>query len=125
VGNRSQLWAVALLDVGIAYGQDVERATGVIADTARGLYEDPDWSNLILEEPQVLGVQALGADGVTLRLSVKTEPAEQFAVERELRLRIKQAFDDAGIEIPFAQRTVWVRRDGTLAEPDDLAGPTE
>jgi small conductance mechanosensitive channel len=61
---------------------------------------------------------------VTLRLSVKTEPAEQFAVERELRLRIKQAFDEVGIEIPFPQRTIWVRQ-GEAIGIDDGVPPAE
>ena len=55
------------------------------------------------------GVESLGADGVVIRLVVKTQPAEQFKVMRELRMRIKDAFDAEGIEIPFPQRTLWVR----------------
>jgi small conductance mechanosensitive channel len=76
----------------------------------------------VLEEPEVWGVEELAADGVTIRLVVKTLPAEQFKVLRELRIRIKQALDAAGIEIPTVQRTVWVRRDRGAGEPgeDDL-----
>ena len=55
------------------------------------------------------GVEALGASGVTLRLVVKTRPSEQYRVSRALRERIKDAFDEAGIEIPFPQQTVWHR----------------
>jgi small conductance mechanosensitive channel len=76
----------------------------------------------VLEEPEVWGVEELGADGITIRLVVKTLPAEQFMVLRELRVRLKAALDAAGVEIPYPQRTVWVRRDPAAGEPgeDDL-----
>ena len=62
------------------------------------------------------GVENLGADSVTIRLVLKTAPHDQLKVTRELRARIKAAFDDAGIEIPFAQRTIWHRSgDGAVA----------
>ena len=55
------------------------------------------------------GVEALGANGVTVRLVVKTRPSEQYAVSRELRRRLKVALEQEGIEIPFPQQTVWHR----------------
>ncbi|MGI8686777.1 MAG: hypothetical protein ACR2MO_17085 [Acidimicrobiales bacterium] len=61
------------------------------------------------EEPEVWGVENLGADGIAIRLVVKTAPNEQLTVARELRGRIKDALDEASIEIPFPQRTVWHR----------------
>ncbi len=111
VGNMSQQWARALLDISVAYGSDIDVAQQVIKDTADALWRDPDWSSRILQEPDVWGVEALAADGVTIRLVVKTLPAAQFNVLRELRVRIKHALEAAGIEIPYQQRTVWVRRE--------------
>ena len=61
----------------------------------------------VLEEPELWGVEQLGANGVMLRLVVKTTPSQQWRVSRELRERIKVAFDEEGIEIPFPQQTVW------------------
>ena len=61
----------------------------------------------VLGEPELWGVEQLGANGVMLRLVVKTTPSQQWRVSRELRERIKVAFDDEGIEIPFPQQTVW------------------
>ncbi len=113
VGNKSQLWAVALVDVGIAYGADVDAASDILSAAAHTLAEDDEYSTLILEEPRVLGVQALDADAVTLRMSIKTKPAAQFVVQRELNRRIKEALDAAGIEIPYPQRTVWMRDERT------------
>jgi len=71
----------------------------------------------ILEEPSVWGVQELGNDAVVIRLVAKTDPSEQWAVARALRARIKKAFDEVGIEIPFPQRTVWIRNDADEPAP--------
>jgi moderate conductance mechanosensitive channel len=123
VGNMSQQWARAVLDVSVAYGSDLDMAQAEIKRVADGLWQDPAWAGQVLEEPEVWGVEDLAADGVTIRLVVKTLPAEQFKVLRELRARIKAALDAAGVEIPTVQRTVWVRRDpGASDDPgeDDL-----
>ncbi len=111
VGNKSQQWARALLDVAIGYGSDVDEAQLLIKRVADGVWTDPAWVGQVLEEPEVWGVESLGPDGVTIRLVVKTQPSKQFDVMRELRVRLKRALDEAGIEMPTTQRTVWVRRD--------------
>ena len=64
----------------------------------------------MLDEPEVWGVEALGANGVMIRLVVKTRPSQQYRVSRELRARLKTAFEREGIEIPFPQQTVWHRQ---------------
>ncbi len=110
VGNSSQLWSRALLDVEVAYDTDLDLAREVIQRVGDGLWGDPEWGgDELMERPEVWGVQELGASAVALRLVVKTEPSKQWAVERELRMRLKVAFDEAGIEIPFPQQTVWHR----------------
>jgi small-conductance mechanosensitive channel len=109
IGNKSQLWSRALLDIDVSYQTDIPHATDVIKRAAQSMCEDPAYSESILSEPEVWGVENLGVDAVTIRLVLKTAPNDQFKVSRELRARIKAAFDDAGIEIPFAQRTIWHR----------------
>ena len=124
IGNKSQQWSTALLDVEVAYATDVEYACEVIKRTAVEVWKSEPWSDLILEEPEVWGVENLGADGVVIRMNVKTKPSEQWKIARHLRARIKTAFDEAGIEIPFPQRTIWHRTDGTGPIPvPDGAGP--
>jgi len=111
VANHSQIWSRAVLDIDVAYDTDLRRAQAILQEVADGVWRDPEFrKGDIIEQPEVWGVQNLGADGIALRLAVKTDPSEQWAVARELRLRIKEAFDAAGIEIPFPQRTVWVRQ---------------
>jgi moderate conductance mechanosensitive channel len=117
VGNKSQHWSRALIDVEVAYGTNVEHAKRVIEAVAA---EVADADRDVLEAPEVWGVEALGANGVAIRLVVKTRPSEQFRVSRVLRERLKEAFDREGIEIPFPQQTVWHRG---AAQAGDPRGP--
>ncbi len=111
VANKSQEWSRALLDISVAYQADTGRAAAIIKEAADAMWEDPAWSVEIVEEPEVWGVEELGADGVVIRLVVTTRPLSQWKVGRELRARVKAALDAAGIEIPFPQRVVWHRSD--------------
>ena len=119
VGNSSQDWARAVIDVGVSYQADPVRVREILAEVSHELAEDLEWSELILEDPEVWGVENLGADSVVVRLVVKTKPLEQWKVARQLRERIKIRLDQEGIEIPFPQRTIWVR--GNEGEPGELA----
>ncbi|HEX4734957.1 MAG TPA: mechanosensitive ion channel family protein [Thermoleophilaceae bacterium] len=109
VGNKSQHWSRALLDIQVAYTTDLEEARRVIKDVADAIWEENP--ETILEEPELWGVENLGAHGIDIRLVVKTRPSEQWNVSRLIRERIKAEFDNRGIEIPFPQQTVWMRVD--------------
>ena len=122
VGNMSQEWARAVLDIGVAYGSDLAHVRAVLLDVAKTLAQEPDFSSKVLEEPEVWGVQGLDSDQITMRLVVKTAPLQQWAIGRELNERIKARFDAEGIEIPFPQRVVW-HRDGST-DTDDPARHT-
>ncbi len=111
VGNRSQLWSVALVDVDVAYDSDLAAARQVILDCATEVIESDEWAEAIIDPPQILGVEALGADGITIRVTIKVQPGVQWGLQRALREALKAALDGAGIEIPFPQRTIWVRHD--------------
>ena len=104
VANKSQQWSRAVLDVTVSYDTDVRHASEVIKRVADDMALEEAWSSCILEEPEVWGVESLGADGVVIRLVVKTQPAEQFKVLREMRIRIKDAFQVEGIEVPYPPR---------------------
>jgi small conductance mechanosensitive channel len=124
VGNMSQQWARALLDIEVAYGTDLDRAQAVIKEVADGLWHDRAWKGKILEEPEVWGVENLGPDAIVLRLVVKTRPAEQFPVMRELRRRLSDSMAASKIEMPHAHSEVWVRRDaGTSQETEEDPRP--
>ncbi|MFD8805767.1 mechanosensitive ion channel family protein [Streptomyces sp. NPDC059597] len=122
VRNDSQDWARAVLDVAVAYDANLDTVYQVLEDTGRALRQDPAFTDLLLEDPGVWGVQSLDADGVVVRLAVKTVPLRQWSVTRELRRRVKEALDAAGIDIPFPQRTIWLRNEDTGAELVGRAG---
>ncbi len=127
VGNHSQQWARALLDITVAYGTDVRAAEDVIRRVADGMWHDEAWRPLLLEEPEVWGVERLAPEGIDIRLVIKTKPSEQFKVMRELRTRINEALDAEGIKGPLAPTSVWVGQDGTStaskAEPAPKRSP--
>ena len=107
VGNMSQNWARAVVDVSVGYGEDLARVKRVLTEVANGLWEDEEFRGLVIEQPEVTGVEMLAPGSVNLRIMMKTAPMEQWAVARELRQRIKARFDHEGIEIPYAQRVIW------------------
>ncbi len=100
VGNSSYGWSRALLDVRVAYNEDIERVRALLESVVAELAADPEWEQFVLEDPEVWGVESLAADSVVLRVVVKTEPLQQWKVARELRERIKRVFDAEGVEIP-------------------------
>lgn len=120
VANMSQEWARAVLDIEVAYDTDLAQAMTVIKEVADGVWRDNLPDATILEEPAIAGVQAFGESSIVIRLMAKVEPGEQWAASREIRRRLKEAFDESGIEIPFPQRTVWVR--GEQAPPAGESG---
>jgi small-conductance mechanosensitive channel len=109
VGNMSQNWARSVIDVSVAYHEDLAHVRRVLDDVAHDMWEDEDYKGVIIEQPSVWGVQELGIDGVLVRVALKTAPLEQWAVAREMRQRIKARFDHEGIEIPYPQRMIWHR----------------
>jgi len=100
VGNTSMEWSRALIDVQVAYDSDLAKVTNAIAEVARQFAEDPTWSAAVLEPPEVWGVQAMGPDGLTIRLVVKTAPRQQYAVARDLRGRITDRLRRDGVKGP-------------------------
>ena len=106
VGNKSQQWARALLDLVVAHDTEVAIAERVMKEQADAVWRDPAWSGQVLEEPEVWGVERIGPEGITIRLVVKTLPARQFDIMRELRGRIKIALDEVGVTIPGTAPTI-------------------
>ncbi|MDQ3094450.1 MAG: mechanosensitive ion channel family protein [Actinomycetota bacterium] len=109
VGNMSQNWARTVLDIPVAFSENLDRIRLILGEVAHGLWEDPEFRPDILEEPEVWGVERWDPDGVIVRVVLKTAPLQQWSVAREMRERIKERFDAEGVEIPFPQRVVWNR----------------
>ncbi|ANS78523.1 Potassium efflux system KefA protein [Serinicoccus hydrothermalis] len=100
IGNKSQGWAVATIDIPVAYDEDPARVIPLLRDVAAQVYADPDWSEKLLEEPSVAGVESVSGGTMTLRIFAKTRPGEQWGVPRVIRERAKERFDDEGVRGP-------------------------
>ncbi len=119
VSNRTREWSRAVLDIAVAYKENVDEVIRVMREVGAELWRDGDWRPRLVEEPSVWGVEGLGDSSVNIRIVAGTRPGKQFEVRRELRRRLKNRFDAEGIEIPFPQRTVHVRDAGSLLEALD------
>jgi small-conductance mechanosensitive channel len=105
VGNQSQNWARTVLDVTVAYESDLDQVQQILKDVAHGLFENEEFRHIIIEEPEVWGVERFDKDGVVVRVVLKTAPLQQWFVARTMRASIKTRFDAAGIRIPTSFRT--------------------
>jgi small-conductance mechanosensitive channel len=100
VGNKSQGYAVAVIDLPLAHTADIPGASAIVERVATERVADKDVADSVLEPPEMLGVERVGPEGVTLRLTVKVKPGQQFAVQRALNAAIADAFEDAEIPRP-------------------------
>lgn len=100
VGNNSQGWNRAIIDLAIPFDSDRDNAQGTMLKAANELTQDPDWMLKILEEPSIWGLQTLSAEATIVRLAVKTTPGDRWSVEREMRARIQDALKRENITLP-------------------------
>jgi len=119
VSNMTHGWSRALIDAGVAYKEDADRVMNVMLDLARELRDDTSFGPLILDNAEMLGVDALGESAVTIKMVIKTVPTKQWAVRREYLRRMKRRFDQLGIEIPFPQRTIRMIHEDATARPSE------
>ncbi|GAA1390698.1 mechanosensitive ion channel family protein [Luteococcus peritonei] len=101
VGNVSQGWSVATVDLLVHPDEDAEKVEQVLQPVVRAVAEDPDHVDALVEPPEVLGVESITASAMTIRISAKCLANQQWAVQRELRERAKRALDAAGIRPPI------------------------
>lgn len=113
--NFTTEYAQALLDIGVAYKENVDEVMQVIKDLAAEMRKDPLYGRMILEDMEMLGVDAFADSQVTIKCRMKTIPIKQWEVSREFRRRLKNKFDELGIEIPFPHRTFYF---GTAKDND-------
>ncbi len=122
VSNLTHGFSRAFFEIGIAYKEDADQVMAVLEGLARELRADPEYGPLILEDAEMLGVDAFGESSVVIKFYLDTKPLQQGTVKRELLRRIKRRFDQLGIEIPFPHRTVYHRyENGEAPEPQAQA----
>ncbi|MBI2235861.1 MAG: mechanosensitive ion channel [Magnetospirillum sp.] len=122
VVNLTKGFSYAVMDVGVAYREDTDRVSAVLAGIGAEMQADPRWAAGIVEPLEVLGVERFDASAVVIRARIKTLPAEKWPVLREFNRRVKKRFDAEGIEMPFPQTTVWFGN--APATPNPLAPPS-
>jgi small-conductance mechanosensitive channel len=105
IGNHSRGWARAIVDVNVAYTEDLDRVRGVMEELFGELREDPELRRLFFSGPEVLGVEGVGDKDVTLRVTAEVRPTRRGELERLLRQRIKERFDQRGITVPASAPT--------------------
>jgi len=117
--NLTYHWSQVNLGIEVAYDTDLDQAMTVIEEVASKMRYDFRWGRYILEPARILGVDAFGESSITIRLLIKTKPMKHRELGWEYRRRLKQAFDQAGITIPFPQRSIWLE-----TAPQETSEPT-
>jgi small-conductance mechanosensitive channel len=100
VGNMSQGWARVVLDLPLPYGADIDAVKERMLQAATEMRGDGKWKRLMIEQPEIWGIESISADAIVLRLVVKTRSGSKDDVARELRARVKRTLDDLGIRLP-------------------------
>jgi len=107
VTNRSRVFAYAVMDIGIAYKENLEKVYTLMREVAQKMRQSPQFSEKILEELEIAGVEQWADSSIIIRCRLKTVALEQFAIRREFLQSLKMSFDLHGIEIPYPHRTVY------------------
>jgi small conductance mechanosensitive channel len=105
VANRSQGWTMAVVDVPVAYDEDLDRIREIIEAIANDMDSDSAYDDVLLGRPEFGGVESVSGDAVFIKVFAKAAPEKQVVLARQLRERIKIAFDRAGVRVPVLLRS--------------------
>ena len=115
--NYNRDFGHTLIDVGVAYRENVEEVISVLEEIGSEMAADEEYGPSLLEPLEVIGVNNLADSAVEIRVRIKTRPMKQWSIKRELLKRIKKTFDERGIEIPFPHRTIYFGLDKSGEAP--------
>jgi small conductance mechanosensitive channel len=107
VTNMTKGYSRYLLDVGVAYGEDVDTVIAILCEIDEEMRRDPTYARDMLEPIEIMGLDRFDESAVIIRARLKTRPIEQWRIGREFNRRMKKVFDQRGIEIPFPHRTLY------------------
>lgn len=107
LSNMTREWSAFVFDIGVAYKEDTDRVVDVMRGVGEELKGDGYFGNLMLDTPEIFGVDAFADSAVMIKGRIRTRPIKQWEVGREFHRRIKKAFDREGIEIPFPHRSIY------------------
>ena len=107
VQNKTKDWSRTEFKIEISAKSDPLKAIKIMQEVGEQMQEDPDWQEAILEPVNILGIDQVSHQGIVIQVWIKTQPMKQFAIGREFRLRVFQAFTAQGIELGMPQRQIW------------------
>ena len=107
LSNMTKDWSAIVFDIGVAYKEDTQRVMDVIKRVGDELKDDPDFANDITDPIEVFGLNEFADSAIVIKARIKTKPIKQWSIGREYRKRLKVAFDNENIEIPFPHRTIY------------------
>jgi small conductance mechanosensitive channel len=128
LSNRTQSWSAYLFDIGVAYKENTDQVISLMKKVGTDLYQDEKFGPMMLEEPEIFGVDRFADSAVMIKGRIKTKPIRQWDVGREYLRRIKLAFDEHDIEIPFPHATIYFGQQPTADQKelrDLIARPKE
>lgn len=123
VANRSQGWTMAIVDIPVAYDEDLEKVRMIVDRVAEDMDSDPTYDDMLLSTPMYAGVESVSGEAVFIRVSAKSAPEKQIPLARELRERMKLAFDRAGIKVPVVARPMYPTGGTTATFPETGGAP--
>jgi len=107
MSNLTNDWSAYVFDIGVAYKENTDNVVGILRQVLKGMQQDEKFGPMIVDEPEVFGVDKFDKSAVLIKGRIKTRPIRQWDVGREFLRRVKHAFDEQGIEIPFPHQTVY------------------
>jgi small conductance mechanosensitive channel len=120
VANQSQGWTMAAATIPVSYNADLEQIRQVVIEVGNDMYNDPVTQTMMLGRPTFAGVDAVSGEAVYVRIVAKARASHQVTLTRELRERLKNAFDKSGIVVPVLARPITYGPDGTPQHPGTM-----
>jgi len=108
LSNMTKDWSAAVFEIGVAYKENIGSVISLMKEVGEEMMNDPLWNSKLLEPLEVMGLERFEDSAVVIKARFKTTPIQQWSVAREYRLRLKNLFDQKGVEIPFPQQTVHI-----------------
>ncbi|MFC1580341.1 mechanosensitive ion channel family protein [Thermodesulfobacteriota bacterium] len=108
VTNMSKEFSRSVIDIGVAYREDLDEVIGILKEIGEEMRNDPEYQKNILEPMEVFGLQEFGDSAIIIRVRLTTKPLKQWGIKRAFNMRVKKKFDERGIEIPFPHRTIYM-----------------
>jgi small conductance mechanosensitive channel len=117
LSNMTNEWSAYVFEIGVAYKENTDQVVEIMREVGRAMRADDKFGKCMLDEPEIFGVDKLADSAVIIKGRIKTSPIRQWEVGREYLRRIKYAFDEKNIEMPFPHQTVYF---GENSKPFDL-----